>query len=129
MHTLEKSGLLDRTIEYLPTDKQVADFKAAKKGLTRPEIAVLLAYSKMELYRRILESTLPDETYFHSDLKRYFPKAMQGEFEDAIEGHRLKREIIATVMTNSIVNRAGIAFYYDISEDTGASQVPLVSIQ
>lgn len=121
MHTLEKSGLLDRTIEFLPADKQIAELKVAKKSLTRPEIAVLLAYSKMELYKRILESSLPDEPYFLSDLKRYFPKAMQEGFEDAIEQHRLKREIIATVMTNSIVNRAGITFYYDIAEDTGTS--------
>jgi glutamate dehydrogenase len=121
MHTLEQSGLLDRAIEYLPTDKQIAELKAQKKGLTRPEIAVLLAYSKMELYRRLLDSPLPDERYFLSDLKRYFPKHMQEGFEEAIEKHRLKREIIATVMTNSLVNRAGITLYFDLVEDTGAS--------
>jgi len=121
MYTLERHGLLDRAIEFLPTDKQIADLKAAKKGLTRPEIAVLLAYSKMQLYKEILESSLPDEPYFISDLKRYFPQLMQNEFEEAIEKHRLKREIIATVMTNSIVNRAGITFYFDIAEDLGAS--------
>jgi glutamate dehydrogenase len=121
MHTLERTGLLDRAIEYLPTDKQVAEMKAQKRGLSRPEIAVLLAYSKMELYRQLLESSLPDEPYFLSDLKRYFPKAMQGSYEKAIASHRLKREIVATVMTNSLVNRAGITFYFDIAEDTGAS--------
>ena len=121
IHTLEKSGLLDRAIEFLPSDKQFADLKTAHKGLTRPELAVLLAYGKMELYKRILESSLPDESYFTGDLMRYFPKAMQGEFSSAIESHRLKREIIATVATNSLVNRAGITFFFDMAEDSGAS--------
>ncbi len=120
IHTLEKTGLLDRAIEFLPTDKQLAELRAAKKGLTRPEIAVLLAYSKMDIYQQLLSSSLPDEPYFVSDLKRYFPQAMQRDFAEAIEKHRLRREIIATVMTNSLVNRAGITFYFDLMEETGA---------
>src|SRR5262249_48071706 len=83
MHTLERSGTLDRAIEFLPSDKQVADLKAAGRGLTRPEIAVLLAYSKMVLYKELLESSLPDEEYFTSDLMRYFPHAMQKDFAEA----------------------------------------------
>ena len=120
IHTLERSGMLDRAIEFLPTDKQLADLKAAHKGLTRPEIAVLLAYSKMSLYRELLDSSLPDENYFTADLMRYFPKAMQSQYADVITKHPLKREIIATVVTNSIVNRAGINFFYAIAEDMGA---------
>ncbi|MCE2927137.1 MAG: NAD-glutamate dehydrogenase [Rickettsiales bacterium] len=120
IHTLEKTGLLDRTIEFLPSDKQIGELRAAKKGLTRPEIAVLLSYSKMEIYQQLLASSLPDERYFISDLKRYFPGVMQKDFAEAIEKHRLKREIIATVMTNSLVNRAGITFYFDLMEETGA---------
>ncbi len=119
MHTLERQGLLDRAIEFLPSDKQLTDLKAAHKGLTRPELAVLLAYSKMVLYKELLDSPLPDEPYFSADLKRYFPKAMQEDFADAIAHHRLKREIIATVVTNSMVNRAGITFCFDIAEDLG----------
>lgn len=121
IHNLEQSGLLDRTIEFLPGEKQIADLKTAKKGLTRPELAVLLAYSKMDLYKKLLDSPLPDEQYFTADLMRYFPKAMQSDFADAISKHPLKREIIATVVTNSIVNRAGITFFSDISEDLGVS--------
>ncbi len=121
VHTLEKSGLLNRDIEYLPSDKQFAELKTARRGLTRPEIAVLLSYSKMALYKEMLDSSLPDEAYFVSDLKRYFPQAMQQDFAKAIEKHPLRREIIATVMTNSIVNRAGINFCFDMVEDLGAS--------
>jgi glutamate dehydrogenase len=121
MHMLERHGLLNRAIEYLPTDKQLSELRVAKKGLTRPELAVLLSYSKMFIYNEILESTLPDEPYFTSDLKRYFPPAMLKKFEEAVITHPLKREIIATVVTNSIVNRAGITFFSGISEDLGVS--------
>ena len=124
MHTLERLGLLNRSIEFLPSDKQMAELKAARRGLTRPELSVLLAYSKMVLYKELLDSTLPDEAYFIADLNRYFPKAMQKTNSDlnmaqAISSHPLKREIIATVVTNSMVNRAGITFFFDIAEDTG----------
>ena len=121
MRTLERAGHLDRAIEFLPSEKQLGELRANQKGLTRPEIAVLLSYSKMVLYRDLLDSTLPDEAYFVSDLKRYFPQAMQKNFASAIESHPLRREIIATVATNSLVNRAGITFYSDIAEDMGAS--------
>lgn len=119
MHTLERLNLLNRSIEFLPSDKQMAELKANKKGLTRPELSVLLAYSKMVLYKELLESSLPDEAYFIADLNRYFPKLMQRDFASAIANHPLKREIIATVVTNSMVNRAGITFFFDIAEDTG----------
>ena len=78
----------------------------------------MLAYSKMALYKELLESTLPDEAYILPDLNRYFPKDMQGDFADAI-AHHPRREIIATVATNSLVNRAGITFVFDIAEDLG----------
>jgi glutamate dehydrogenase len=121
IHVLESRGILNREIEFLPSDRQLAELKAAKRGLTRPEIAVLLAYSKMALYKDMLESSLPDEEYFISDLKRYFPIPMQKDFAKAIEKHPLRREIIATVMTNSVVNRGSITFCFDIAEDLGAS--------
>ncbi len=121
MQALERQGMLNRAIEFLPGEKQIAELKLARRGLTRPELAVLLAYSKMAMYRDILASTLPDEPYFLNDLKRYFPKAMRERFANAIERHPLKREIVATMTTNSLVNRAGITFYFDIAEDLGAS--------
>ncbi|MDE3016158.1 MAG: NAD-glutamate dehydrogenase [Pseudomonadota bacterium] len=119
MRALEKQGLLDRPIEFLPDDKHLAELKAGRQGLTRPELAVLLAYSKMELCRSLLESSLPDEPYFAADLIRYFPAAMRDGFASAISQHHLKREIIATVVTNSLINRAGMTFVFDIAEDLG----------
>jgi glutamate dehydrogenase len=117
IHNLEKRGLLDRAIEFLPADKQLSELAAAKKGLTRPEIAVLLSYSKMAIYNDILDSKLPDDGYFISDLKSYFPHAMQEKFLEAIISHPLKREIIATVITNNLVNYAGSSFAFDMARD------------
>lgn len=119
MHTLEGRGLLKRSIEYLPNDVDIAAIERAGKGLTRPEIAVLLAYSKIALYRDIIASRLPDDPYFAVDLVRYFPEAMKKPYAAEIANHPLKRDIIATVATNSMVNRAGVTFYFDIAEDTG----------
>ena len=121
MQAFERSKDLDRAIEFLPDDKKLLERKAENKGLTRPELAVLLAYSKMVLYRHLLDSSLPDDPYFERDLKRYFPKRMQQDWVEDIATHPLKREIIATMVTNSIVNRAGITFVHAIAEDTGMS--------
>jgi glutamate dehydrogenase len=116
MHALEKKGLLTRTIEYLPTDQQLAELKAKHAGLTRPELAVLLAYSKMDLYKSIVQSDALDDSYFENELVRYFPKAMQNDYRDAILGHPLKREIIGTMLTNSVINRMGCTFVNDLVE-------------
>ena len=103
----------------MPSDKELAERKEAGIGLTRPEIAVLLSYSKMDLYPQILQSSLPDEESLASELTRYFPRIMSEEFAEAIANHPLRREIIATSLTNSIVNRAGISFALDMAEKTG----------
>jgi glutamate dehydrogenase len=116
---LERDGLLDRAIEYLPDDEALEQRRKAGSGLTRPELAVLLAYSKLHLYRDLLNSALPDDDYFSQDLTRYFPVAMRERFQAAIHGHQLRREIIATMTTNSIINRVGSTFFYQLSDDTG----------
>lgn len=121
MHYLEKKGLLNREIEFLPSDRKLAELLEQKQGLTRPELAVLLSYSKMEIYNELLASDLPDDAYFAGELKRYFPKAMQENFAEAIEVHPLRREIIATCVTNSLVNHAGISFSFDVAESTNSS--------
>ena len=118
MRILEKRGLLDRGIEHLPDEAVLTELRDKNQGLTRPEISVLLAYGKITLFSDIMDSAMPDEPYFSVDLLRYFPKDMQERFESEITKHSLKREIIATVATNSMVNRAGIGFYFDILEDT-----------
>ena len=121
MHYLEKKGLLNREIEFLPNDRKLAELREQKQGLTRPELAVLLSYSKMEIYNELLASDLPDNAYFAGELKRYFPKPMQENFAEAIEVHPLRREIIATSITNSLVNHAGISFAFDVAESTNSS--------
>ncbi len=119
MHRLERKGLLDRAVEFLPTDKQIAAMRVEKRGFMRPELAVLLAYAKIALYNDLIASDLPDLPYFERDLMRYFPEAMQEAYAADIRAHRLKREIIATVVTNSLINRTGIAFLHALAEDTG----------
>jgi glutamate dehydrogenase len=118
--TLEKAGKLNRGVEKLPSDEAIAVLAAAGKGLTRPELAVLLAYGKLTLYEDLLNSALPDEAFLLEDLFRYFPTALREKFKDAIAKHRLRREIIATVATNSMVNRVGPTFVNDMNERTGS---------
>jgi glutamate dehydrogenase len=119
MHALVKSGRLDRAIEALPTDEELAERSRQALGLTRPELCVLLSYSKMALYDEILPSDLPDEPFLQEDLKLYFPTPLRTQYAQAIPRHRLSREIIATAVTNSLVNRAGISFVHETKEKTG----------
>ncbi len=120
MRNLERAGRLQRALEYLPDDEEVAARQAAGRGLTRPEIAVLLAYAKIALYQEILRSDLPDDPELENDLLLYFPAPLRERFGEAIAGHRLRREIIATHVTNSTVNRVGATFVTRLEEETGA---------
>lgn len=119
MHQFESRGELDRAVEFLPSDKQILERRHEGKGLTRPELAVLLAYSKMVLFAELVKSTLPDDAYFANSLIDYFPTAMKEDFAAEIKKHTLRREIIATVVTNDIVNRIGITFVHSLAEDSG----------
>ncbi len=116
---LEKSGFLNRKIEFLPSSKEIAKRQADKISLTRPELCVMMAYSKMDIYNKILASKLVDDKYFEHELLSYFPKLLQEKFNDEILTHQLRREIIATQITNFVVNRAGIAFVTQICEESG----------
>jgi len=115
---LEREGLLDRAIEYLPDDEEIASRQTARQGLTQPEIAILLSYAKNVTYRQLLETDLPDDAMLVEDLVRYFPEPMRKAHRAAIERHRLRREIIATVVTNSMINRAGPTFVSDMEDRT-----------
>ncbi len=119
MRALEKSGRLDRRIEYLPDDEELALRLTQGTGLTRPELAVLLSYAKVALDDEILASTLPDDPYMQEDLALYFPTPLRRRFAAEITRHRLRREIIATAVTNSMVNRVGVAFAHEVRERTG----------
>ncbi|HEY0506185.1 MAG TPA: NAD-glutamate dehydrogenase domain-containing protein, partial [Lysobacter sp.] len=121
IRTLESQGLLDRQIEFLPSDAEIAERKSRGQGLTRPELAVLLSYSKIVLFQQLLDSDVPEDPYLSKELVRYFPQPLQAKYAKAMEGHRLKREIIATAVTNSMVNRMGATFTLRMTEDTGRS--------
>jgi glutamate dehydrogenase len=120
IRSLERSGELNRALEFLPTDEELTDRRKAGAGLTRPELAVLLAYSKIWLNKHLLASDVPEDPYLSAELQRYFPLPIQERFPRAIARHRLRREIIATATTNSVVNRMGPTFVPRAQEDTGA---------
>ena len=121
MTQLESEHFLNRAVEYLPDSKQLAELRSTKQGLTRPELAVLLAYAKMAFYRDLAASPLLDAPYFEADLLRYFPQAMQKDFTPEMKTHRLRREIVATMITNSIVNRTGFWMASSLMRATGLS--------
>ncbi|MBV8888659.1 MAG: NAD-glutamate dehydrogenase [Alphaproteobacteria bacterium] len=116
---LERAGRLDRALEFLPDDETLAARAAAKQGLTRPELAVLLAYAKMSLDAELLASDLPDGPELADELAAYFPPALRERFAAQIAAHPLRRELIATILSNEIVNRAGPAFVHDLGARTG----------
>jgi len=126
MMGLEAQGRLDRKVEGLPRAAAVADLKAAGRGLTRPELAVITAYGKLELSAEILAGSAPDDPYFERALVGYFPSAM-ARFEGEMKRHRLRREIIATVIANTIVDRVGPTFPDRLRAATGASTTMLVT--
>jgi glutamate dehydrogenase len=119
MQTLERLGELDRALEFLPDDMTLAERRKRGQPLTRPELAVLLAYAKLSLYSELLDSPVPDDPYLSRELRRYFPKPIVEGFPDALEHHRLRREIIATQLTNSMINRGGATLIVRIADQTG----------
>lgn len=123
---LEKQGELDRAIEFLPSDEQIAERKARGLGLTNPERAVLLAYGKMWLNDALIASDLPEDPWVATALERYFPKLLKERFAAFIPRHPLKREIIVTHVLNSMVNRVGPTFVHRLGEITGATPPQVV---
>jgi glutamate dehydrogenase len=121
LDALEAEGYLDRRLEFLPTDKQIAERLSNGSGLRAPEFAVMIAYTKNADVSEILDSDLPDDPALVDDLLAYFPPLMRDRFADAICAHRLRREIIATGIVNNMVNLAGISFDHRMTEDSGAS--------
>jgi len=127
IQTLEVRGLLDRTVEYLADDVQLAERRRRGQPFSRPELAILLAYAKLALYDDLLESAVPDDRYLGHELIRYFPKEMAARFPDALEHHRLRREIIATQLANSMINRGGPSLIVRIADQTGAAPAAIAS--
>jgi len=121
IRALERAGKLNRAVEYLPSDDEIAERRLAKTGLTSPERSVLLAYSKMVLFEELLASTLVDDEYVARSLVGYFPTLLQTRYADVMPRHPLRREIIGTVVANTMINRTGSTFVYRMQDETGAS--------
>ncbi len=118
--SLEAAGELDRAVEYLPDDNEMAERALSEKPLTRPEVSILLAYAKNTLYEQLLNSAVPDDPYLGKELYRYFPSRLAGKQPQTIENHRLRREVIATVLANAMINRGGPAYIDKMTTATTA---------
>ena len=125
MGRLEASGRLDRAIEFLPGEATLHERRQAGIGLTLPELAVLLAYAKLALHDELIKSSVPDDSFLSRELERYFPIELREKFPDAVANHRLRREIIATALSNAIINRGGPAIVSRLVDDTGADAVTI----
>jgi glutamate dehydrogenase len=120
LRRLEQVVGLDREIEYLPSEKTIAARRNDRRGLVSPELAALMAYGKIFLYTELVESDFPDDSYLLGDLERYFPAPLRERFAEHIRHHRLRRELIATIVANQLVDRAGMTFAFRLAEETGA---------
>ncbi|HSO52243.1 MAG TPA: NAD-glutamate dehydrogenase [Actinomycetes bacterium] len=117
---LDEHARLMRRLEFLPNNEELAERRAAGKGLTRPELAVLLAYAKIVLQDELVTSDVPEDEYLADDLERYMPPKLREKFRKQLRRHPLRRDIIATYVTNSMVNRAGSTFANRLRDETGA---------
>lgn len=127
IHHLEKDGLLDRALEFLPDDDELAERTAAGKGLTRPELAVLNAYGKMVLKEELVTDEITNDPFHQRELVAAFPRELQEQFRDEMNDHPLKAQIIATKLANNIVNDMGPNFIYRKQEATGATVAEIAS--
>jgi len=126
LNELERIGLLDRTIEAMPTDDELTVRAESGRGLTAPEFAVLLAYVKIDLENEIVASTLPDDAWTPDVLTGYFPTPLREKYADRMAGHQLRREIITTLLVNEVVNRGGTTFVFRAIEETGATAADVI---
>jgi glutamate dehydrogenase len=126
MQSLEAQGLLDRALEALPGGEEMAERRRAGRGMARPELAVLLAYAKQGLTDSLLSSSLPDSQYLEQDLRDYFPPRVVERFGHVLPDHPLRRELIATLVANDVVNSQGITFVTRFVAETGAEAADVV---
>ncbi len=126
MQTQEHAGRLKRSLDFLPSDKEIFARKSVGKSLTRPEIVVLLAHSKSALKAELLASTLPEDAYLSRVVEMAFPHVLRERFPQQIAQHRLRREIIATQISNIMINEVGINFIYRLQDETGSNVSSIV---
>ncbi len=120
MRQLERAGELNREVEFLPGKEEIDERLSVGRGLTEPELSVLLAYVKIGLFKQLLESDLPGDCLDGEELSCYFPTPLRERFRDLMPSHRLAPDIISTELANEMVNRAGMTFIFRLSEETGA---------
>jgi glutamate dehydrogenase len=123
MDWLEKSADLKRDLEALPTTEVLRERLQQGQGLTSPELSVLAAYAKIELASALRDSDLADDPWFRDTLRSYFPHQLRERFDAELDTHPLRREIIATVVANDMINLGGITFAFRVMEETSASEV------
>jgi glutamate dehydrogenase len=126
MQSLEGEGSLDRELEALPNGEEMAERRRVGRGLVRPELAVLLAYAKQSLANALLRSSLPDSQYLEQDLRGYFPPLVVERFGHLLPEHPLRRELIASIVANDVVNSQGITFVTRLVAETGAEASDVV---
>ncbi|MET7676782.1 NAD-glutamate dehydrogenase [Streptomyces seoulensis] len=126
---LVREGHLNRALEFLPTDRQIRERLNQGQGLTSPETAVLLAYTKITVAEELLHTSLPDDEYLRGLLHAYFPTALRERFAEVIDSHPLRREITTTVLVNDTVNTGGTTYLHRLREETGASLEEIVRAQ
>jgi glutamate dehydrogenase len=126
MQQLELDGELEREVEFLPSTEEMLERRTAVTAMTRPELSVLLAYAKRSVYAALLASDLPDTEYLAADLHRYFPPAIVSRFEHLLPEHPLRRELIATLAANDVVNSQGITFVSRMVNETGTHAADVV---
>ncbi|MFD5908439.1 NAD-glutamate dehydrogenase [Streptomyces massasporeus] len=129
MKHLVREGHLDRALEFLPTDRQIRERLAQGQGLTGPETAVLLAYTKITVAEELLHTSLPDDPYLSTLLHAYFPTELREQFPEHLVCHPLRREITTTVLVNDTVNTGGTTYLHRLREETGASLEEIVRAQ
>ncbi len=125
MRTLERGGLLNRELEALPSRREVSRLLERKGGLTAPELAVLMAYTKIVMAEDLLRSDLPDDPFLRSELFSYFPAKMRQGYRSQMEQHQLRREIVVTQVVNQLVNNAGITYFHRLAGETNATTAEL----
>jgi glutamate dehydrogenase len=122
---LEQVAGLNREIEFLPDEDTIAERKSDHHGLVAPELAVVMAYCKIHLYSLLLDTDVPEDRYLNHDLERYFPQPLPERYAKQMRDHRLRREIVCTVVANQMVDRAGTTFAFRLAEETG---VPVATL-
>jgi glutamate dehydrogenase len=126
MTDMQASGKLNRALEFIPTDDELKERKSVGKGLTRPELSVLISYVKSQLKNELVDSSVPDDKYLSKAVETAFPELLNKDFNNDVHHHRLRREIIATQVANDIVNNMGIVFVNRMRQSTAAESGDIV---